>query len=120
MVFAIHFKWGDIYGPRFRGDFIIPRARRLTLSVSSVSVRIINLIHRNYVMVVYSNVPRPPGFKARKRHEWRDMGVDDCVMYPAAEAKQAQMAATAYKRNHPGWDYESHTRDGVTTIWRLS
>lgn len=73
-------------------------------------------------IVVDKNVPIPkdPPRVARGRYRWPDMVVGDSFLVPSCEAPHMRVAASAYKRRCPGWDYLTQTVEGGVRLWRTA
>lgn len=65
----------------------------------------------------------PPSRKASGRpavYPWNTLAVGDSFWVPAEIRAKTQIAASAWKSRHPGWDYVSRREGAGSRIWRTS
>lgn len=70
---------------------------------------------------VSKSVPPPKGASrgGRKRYPFDTMQPGQSFFVSELEAFRARTAAAAWKRRHPGWEYQTKAEEGGLRIWRL-
>ena len=56
----------------------------------------------------------------RSTYPFGSLKVGESFFVDDATATKARLAASAWKRNHPGWDYTGRNEEGGVRIWRLA
>lgn len=66
------------------------------------------------------NIPQGTGRGRPSVYPFERMDVGDSFLVPSDRGMKARLAASAWKRNHSGWDYTSRQDVDGVRIWRTA
>jgi hypothetical protein len=64
------------------------------------------------------SVPDKTGLGKPAKYPWAQMEVGQCFDVMPEEFRFARIAASAWKRTHPGWNYTTRKNPDGGRIWR--